>query len=55
MFISLALYVIFHFGVALFVIMLCKYWTVLFQELELGFCLNLILFKSLFILVFSGL
>lgn len=40
MFISLALYVIFHFGVALFVIMSCKYWTVLFQELELGFCLN---------------
>lgn len=40
MFISLALYVIFHFGVDLIIIMLYKYWTVLFQELELDFCLN---------------
>lgn len=40
MFISLALYVIFHFVVDRIIIMSCKYWTVLFQELELGFCLN---------------
>lgn len=40
MFISLALYVIFHYGIDLIIIMLSKYWTVLFQELELGFYLN---------------
>lgn len=37
MFISLALHVIFHFGVNLIMIILCKYWTVLFQELKQWF------------------